>query len=508
MSRGRGRRYNEPQLNKKKVLAVVIAIVVVIMFIFIIKGLLTNTNNQGKIISKDYVVALKDNKWGVIDNQGNIVIDPSYQEMIVIPNSKNDVFLCTYDVDYNSKTYKTKALNSKNEEIFTEYQQVEAIQNIDANSNVWYESNVVRVQKNSKYGLINLSGKEILPCEYDEISALTGIKNVLKITKNEKIGIVNDEGKILLQPEYADITNLDKDSKDGFIIKTEEGKFGATNSLGELVLDAIYDEVLKVHSNDMYVVKKSGKQILVKNDGTEILDSGFDEISAILKNTDNGVIIKNQNKYGVKLLTGETKIEAKYDDLKEGKSGTLIAKQNGKYGIIDIDGNEKIEFKYNSILYNDAANIYIAEDESFNNEIIDDEYAVKLSGILIDLSDEKDYIELRQGDEYKYYNFKFEEKSQTDIFTSNTLFLSKKDGKYGFVDKSGKVIVDYIYDDATEQNAYGYAGIKKDGKWGTIDGKGKVVQEPTYNLEDYLKIDFIGRWHYGKDINMNYYNQL
>ena len=88
------------------------------------------------------------------------------------------------------------------------------------------------------------------------------------------------------------------------------------------------------------------------------------------------------------------------------------------------------------------------------------------------------------------------------------MFLSKKDGKYGFLDKSGKVIVDYIYDDATEQNKYGYAAVKKDGKWGSIDNKGTLIQEPTYNLDDYLKIDFIGRWHYGKDVNMNYYNQM
>ena len=28
------------------------------------------------------------------------------------------------------------------------------------------------------------------------------------------------------------------------------------------------------------------------------------------------------------------------------------------------------------------------------------------------------------------------------------------------------------------------------------------------NLDNYLLIDFIGRWHLGTDINMNYYNQL
>ena len=49
---------------------------------------------------------------------------------------------------------------------------------------------------------------------------------------------------------------------------------------------------------------------------------------------------------------------------------------------------------------------------------------------------------------------------------------------------------------------------QKDGKWGSINNKGEVVIEPTYNLDDYLSIDFIGRWHLGKDINMNYYNQI
>ena len=128
--------------------------------------------------------------------------------------------------------------------------------------------------------------------------------------------------------------------------------------------------------------------------------------------------------------------------------------------------------------------------------------------MLLDLDDEKGYIKLREGEETKYYNFKFEERKESDIFTSNTLFISKKDGKYGFVDKEGNVVVDYIYDDATQQNEYGFAGVKKDGKWGVVDKQGKLLQEPTYDLEDYLTVDFIGRWHLGKDLNMNYYNQL
>ena len=77
MSRGsRGRRYEEPKLNMKKVFAVILAIIVIIMVIFIIKGVLTKNKEQGKIASKDYFAAFKDNKWGVIDETGSVIINP------------------------------------------------------------------------------------------------------------------------------------------------------------------------------------------------------------------------------------------------------------------------------------------------------------------------------------------------------------------------------------------------------------------------------------------------
>ena len=247
---------------------------------------------------------------------------------------------------------------------------------------------------------------------------------------------------------------------------------------------------------------------MVKKGGEEVLKEGFDQIEAILKNAENGVIFKAAEKYGVMKQTGEITIDATYDDLKEAKTGILIAKQNDKYGIIDLEKNQKVDFTYSSITYNEKADIYIAEKEDFSNDIIDNTFAIKQSGILVDIDNDKGYLELKQGEDYKYYNFKFEEKTEAEIFGTNTLFLSKKDGKYGFVDKNGNVVVDYIYDDATKQNSYGFAGVKKDGKWGSVDRNGNVVQEPTYNLDEYLKIDFIGRWHLGKDINMNYYNQL
>lgn len=465
----RGRRYDEPKLNKKKVLAVILAFIVVLMFIFVIKGILEKGAEQGRISTKNYFAVYQNNKWGVIDETGKIVIDPSYAEMVIIPNSKSDVFLCLYDVNYETGAYKTKALNSKNEEIFKDYEQIESIQSVDAGGNINYEQEALKVKKNGKYGTIDLTGKQIISCEYDQIEGIAGKTNALKVVKEGKAGIVTLSGEQILAPQYENISNI--------------------------------------YENDKYVVIKDGKQALVKNDGTELLTKGFDEITQILKNEGNGVIYKKDGKYGVMTLDGKTTIEPTYEDLKEAKTGTLIAKKGGKYGVIDIANDVKIDFAYNSISYESKADIYITENDRFMNEILNNKYEVKETGILLELNSEKGYLALKKDEGNKYYNFQFEEKSEAEIFPLTNLFLSKKDGKYGFIDKDGKVVVDYQYDDATNQNNYGFAGVKKDGKWGAINSKGEVIQEPTYNLDDYLRVDFIGRWHLGKDLNMNYYTQ-
>lgn len=508
MSRARGRRYEqEPKLNLKKVFAVVIAIAVLLMFIFIIKGILSKGDDKGKITSQSYFAVFKDNKWGVINSDGETIISPSYEEMIIIPDSKKDVFLCTYDVNYESGEYKTKVLNSKNNEIFTDYEQIEAIQNNDTLNNVWYEENSLRVKKDGKYGLINLDGKLILNTEYEEITAVSGIKNSLKTKKDGKYGVVNTEGTTIIENKYADITNLGKDDKSGFIVKDDDGKYGVVSYTGTQVLDNKYEAIEKIHANDMYVILEGNNQKLINKDGSIVLENGFDKIKTILANKENGVIYEKNGKYGVMNLSGETTLTADNEDLQEAKDGIYLAKRSGKYGIVDSNNNVKVEFKFNSAAYNEKADIYILEEDNANSTILNSNFETKLTGILNELNEEKGYIKIRVGDEYKYYNFKFEEKQSKDVLTSNTLFLSKKDGKYGYVDKDGKVVVDFKYDDAKEQNSCGFAAVKKDGKWGSIDNKGNVCVDTIYNLDNYLEIDFIGKWHLGQDLNLNYYIQ-
>ena len=431
----RGKRYEtEGKLNYQKVFAVIIAIAVVIMFIFIIKNVL----KERKEITKDYeyFALYAQNKWGVINQDGEEVIQPSYQEMIVIPDKTKDVFICTYNVNEETGTYQTKAINSKNEEILTGYDQIEALDNMDENSNVWYEENVLRVEKDGKYGLIDLLGKELLPVEYDEITVLEGIENSIIIKKDNKIGLVNDTGSIIIECNYKEIKNLGSTYKDGYITVDDNGKYGVISATKRQILDNKYEEIKQIALKEYYVVKEDGKTKLINSKGESIIEDGFDDIKSA---TTNGVIFTKNNLYGEMSTTGEITLETQYQDLKEANDGIYIAKQNDKYGIIDNMGNIQISYEYQGITYNEKAKLFFAEDAEYNTSIIDNQYNVKATGILSDVNTDEEYIRMRVNDEYKYYNLNGEEISNIQALKNNTIFLSKcgifKQKSFAYFDK-------------------------------------------------------------------------
>lgn len=507
MSRGaRAKRYNdEPKLNMKKVVAVIIAILVIIMFVIGIRELIKDRpKTNEKVFPLAYFTSYNNGKWGVIDSKGNTVVKQNYDEMIIIPDSSKDVFIVTENVDYTENTYSTKVINEKGERLFQTYDKVEVLYNHDENNNLWYEENVLKVQKDGKYGLINLEGKELLACTYDDINVIPDTKSVYITVLNDEKGLVDSKGNVIIDNKYAEITSLTNKYENGFIVKNAQGKYGIINYDKTVGIEEIYDEIKKVYGNSMYVVKEANTWKIVNSDGESFLENKFEDVKEI--NTQN-ITIKEQDKYGVINLQGEVQIPALYDELSYAFSNYYIAKKDEKYGIITTSNDPVLDFNYNYITYLSNAGIIQAETQNQESELLDKELTVKTSGIITEINQDKNYIRIRKNGEYLYYNFKLEEKQNTEILGTNTIFLSKKDGKYGYVNEKGIVVVDYIYEDATEQNKYGYAAVKQNGKWGSLDSKGKVVQQCTLNLDNSIVINFISNWHLASDINANYYTK-
>ena len=499
----RGRRYSdEGKLNYTKVFAVLIAIVVIAMCVAIVKNLLTKQKNKEDKNSKAYYALYTNDKWGIIDSKGSTVIEPMYQEMIIVLNNNKDVFLCTYDVNEETGEYKTKVINKDNKEIYTKYEKVEPLENYDADGNAWYEKDVLKVQKDGKYGLIDIDGKEILNAEYEQIETLKGLENSILVKKDSKIGLVNKRGATIINPEYTSIEKFDKDYKKGYITIDQDKKYGLVTYAGSPILENKYEKILPIYGENYFVIEEKGEQKVINAKGEDVLKDGFDKITQI--NSD-GVVFIDDDEYGFMNYEGKVLVKPDYDELKEINKGILKVKDDKEYGIIDINDKEIIEPKYTNIYYEESADFYVAETENYISEILDTEFKVKLKGIISELNKENGYMKLKVDNNYKYYNFKFEEKDVKEILSSNKLFVSIKDGKYGYTDKEGNVVVDYIYDEAQEQNEYGYAAVKKNDLWGAIDSEGREVVSPKYKLNNYLVIDFIGKWHLGQDVNMNYY---
>lgn len=493
----KGRRYDsEPKLNMKKVFGVIIAFVVLIMIITSIVKILKNNPDEDMITTSSYYSAYTNGKWGVIDDTGKTVIDFSYDEMIVIPNNRKSVFLCTYDVQDSTGEYKTKVLNEKNEEILKGYDKVEAIDNYDSKQNIWFEDNLLRVEKNNKYGLIDFEGKVILECEYDSIYALKGVTENIIVEKEGKLGLVNAKGQTIIKTEYNSIQTLEEGYKAEYLVENAEGKFGVISTSGTNILEPIYEEVKYLGSNEVYAVKSNEENQLINNKGETLQKSEGEEY--VYAKGEN-VIASKEGKFGLEKLTGEAVIPYDYENLEYAFSIYYIAKKDGKYGVINVNNETVKDFEYTNMYCVEEGNFIVADKTETETIVLDSNLAQKLSGIVSEINVSKGYIKIYADNEYRYYNFKFEEKQNTEILSHSTLFLSKKDGKYGFVDKAGNIVVDYIYEDATEQNSCGYVAVKQNGVWGALKKNGSIELEPTVNLDNSIYVDFIGQWHLSDD---------
>ena len=497
MSKGKRFKEEEPKLNIKKVIAVFIAIIVIIMFVLAIKFLVNSSPVVKNAESSSYFSMYTNGKWGVIDNNAKTIIEPTYDEMIIIPDNQKDIFICTYDVDYKENTYKTKVINSKNKQIFSQYDYIFAIENHDENNNLWYENNVLKVEKDGKYGLIDFNGKVILECSYDEISALENIHKRILIKKENQYGLIDLNGTKIIEEKYKNIIPAGKDI-DLYIVENEQEKYGI-----EGIVDCDYNDIKPINSKDVFLVKKDNEYELIDNEKNKIEIGKFDEIIEI---KDSVIVFKKDQKYYAYDIKENKNILEKYNYIKITSDNNFIIKENDSFGIINNLGEEKIKPEYKNIIYYTNADIYELEKDGENtNKVLDNQLNEIITGIISDINTEKGYIKIWSDDGYKYYNFKGEEQDKTRVLSQSTLFVSKKDNKYGFINRKGEQVTDYEYDEVTEQNSYGYAAVKKDNLWGAIDKNGKLVCEIKYKLEKNLVIDFIGQYHLGEDINLEYY---
>lgn len=573
----------------KKILICILIIAVIVGVVF---GLI-KLNSTKKYNVKLEEISLKDVKYflleqnqmyGVIDADGNVVIEPKYQS-IQIPNPTKDVF-----ITYESEDADGKAVNSKGESILSDYESVEAIDISQLSSTVPYEKTVLKYKENGSYGLIDFDGKKITDAIYEEIQGLDYKEGFVKVKQNGLYGVINIRNEEVIPIEYDNVSTdgyYDEDTeykKAGFVLrtKTDDGyKYSYVSYDGKIKLDSTYSSLERLTDVDddknIYLISSiNGKYGLIKNnkqviendyieleydkesnllvlnkgtasgvanlDGKMIIPVDYDSIliggqyinaykedtrlvfnlegnqvetnytNYVKANDDYAIVIDASNNYNIVGKDGKEKLTDQYVYLEYFTNNLFIATKENRTGLISADGKVVIPMQYSTMQKIELAKSENAKDKTAILQATDgDTKRVdiinqdgKISKGIADAVLEKEegedgieYLVMTSENNRKYFNYNGEEVSYKDIKGDNKLYAVAQNGKWGFADANGSMVIKPQYDFVTEFNK-GFAGIKQNGKWGVINESGNLVLEPKYELEQ-RNLKFLGSYY---EVNM------
>ena len=418
---------------KKKTVFIIIGIICIILAttisIIAIRNKKPNLDYQLEVVSEiNYMVFMDNNKYGVINKNGEIIIESKYDE-IQIPNPSKPLFICKYDYDTEKNQYKIKVLNEKSEQILYQYVIVEAIELNSGISPIPYEKSVLKFVDNNKYGLIDFNGKVIAKPNYDEINSFDYNEGLLLVKKDNKYGVININGVTVVKEEYDKIEsdgyyedNETQYKKSGFIVgknKDNSIKYGYINRNAELVLDTKYEQIDRIENpeknNDIYLIAIENGQ------------AGF------YKNKDN--IIKHE-----------------YEDIEYDKNNKcLVLQKNSKQGLADFNGNIQIELKYDNIIISGK---YVNAQSGDNIEVFDYSTKQKINYDnvigLNQTSSEKYSIAITDNETFKIIDNENKELKTREYqyleYIYGDYFITYKNKKFGIINSNGDKIVDFKYD--------------------------------------------------------------
>ena len=428
----------------KKIRWIIIGIVAVIIIAISIMAIINEVQLHYKVeeISEyNYFTLEQNQKYGVIDKNGNIVIEAEY-EAVQIPNPSKAIFVCVKEYNENTKEYETVVYNEKKEVLFSNYKNVQAISIYTNVNSTPYEKSVLTYKENGKYGLINLEGKQITKPVYDEISSINYKEGTFLVKQNDLEGIINMKGKVIIKCEYESVTSDNYYSENGnnkqagFIVskKTEDGyRYGYANYRGTIILNPIYTQLERVteianEKGVYFIAFKNGQAGLLKNN-KEILNYEYEDIQY---NVLGSIFVTKRNgKYGAVNQEGTTVIYPEYDNVYTGGM-YLNALKDKDIFIFDLNGN-KIETNEVSKTKTENANYYITIDKNNKYKVVDSK-----DNIIID----KDYtyIEYLPGD----------------------YFIVERDSKSGIIDSNGKSVIELKYDSISRINETDILQMEKD----------------------------------------------
>ena len=266
------------------------------------------------------------------------------------------------------------------------------------------------------------------------------------------------------------------------IIATKNSKMGVINLQGETILP---------FENDSLFFEISFYRSFQKNTGWYLLDENGKTLTKkyyqfIGKPQSEKFPVKNLGYWGLINSNGDEFIHCVFDSVQAAVADRNWVKFKGKYGVINDNENWLVPPQENKIQIINADRYLLTTP--------DNQFIMSFSGEVIYFSThalqfEREYFleHLPDGNERKldYHCVRIEEpilpERTEEVFRESEGMIGfKRDRRFGFVDKQGRIRVANRYDSIGEFHD-GLAAIKLIGKWGFVTTTDKIAIQPNYD---------------------------
>ena len=223
----------------------------------------------------------------------------------------------------------------------------------------WYESlrkvdeDQIIVRLAGKEGTIGLSGKTIIPLQYERIEYFYGLGGTyFTATKDGKQGILKADGSVALPLIYDRMNSYQRDQ----LIVTKGSLKGIISLDGQTILPIEYDVIEK--TNRSLIVKKKDMYSLIDRANQPILSS-FSNIQNQYIDGTTYLMATKDNKLGIYDESGRIVIAPEYDQFLPSSTSNyggssykfpLVPQKNGKLGMVDKGNKILLPFEYDELM--------------------------------------------------------------------------------------------------------------------------------------------------------------
>ena len=229
----------------------------------------------------------------------------------------------------------------------------------------YFSEGLAPVKKNGKWGMIDSTNTTVIPLIYEECDVCN--HNLIAAKKNGKFGIIDRFNNVICDFKFDDILLSSKREYPQHIAKIGE-KYGLIDKNGKTLLDFKYDNIAIFDDFNGYFLVKSDEKFAIYscNLGGFLTGFEFDEIEDVFVGSLECPTfpVKKGNKWGILDSCGKLITKFEYDYQGGVSENLCVVKKNEKWGAVDILGNEAIPFNYDRLFCSNE-NLLIAEKKDY-----------------------------------------------------------------------------------------------------------------------------------------------